>query len=301
MQPSPLALSIGSPRDRAWLTLRTALAPMAWGATYWVFTETLPTSHPLTVGALRSVPAGLLLLAFARPRLPRRGAWLRLGVLGLANIGMFSALLFVAAARLPGGTAATLISTQPLIATLVAWPALARRPSVAALGCALFGVVGVALLTSGADATDTLGVVAALGAALSMGTGTVLVKRWRGLAPPLSLAAWQLILGGLALAPVAFLLEGPPPPPTVTHLVGLALLVTVGTALTFALWILGVAVLGQDAAFLGLLSPLVAAAIGALLLDQWFCGEQLVGVALVLLAAVGGAALGRARTTGGES
>ena len=97
------------------------------------------------------------------------------------------------------------------------------------------------------------------------------------------------------------MLEGPPPPPTVTHLVGLALLVTVGTALTFALWIRGVAVLGQDAAFLGLLSPLVAAAIGALLLDQWFCGEQLVGVALVLLAAVGGAALGRARTTGGES
>ena len=49
------------------------------------------------------------------------------------------------------------------------------------------------------------------------------------------------------------------------------------------------------------LSAEVAAAIGALLLDQWFCGEQLVGVALVLLAAVGGAALGRARTTGGES
>ena len=93
MQPSPLALSIGSPRDRAWLTLRTALAPMAWVATYWVFTETLPTSHPLTVGALRSVPAGLLLLAFARPRLPRRGAWLRLGVLGLANIGLFSAVI----------------------------------------------------------------------------------------------------------------------------------------------------------------------------------------------------------------
>lgn len=280
------------------VTLRTSLAPMTWGATYWLFTETLPTSHPLTVGAVRSVPAGLLLLAVARPRLPQRDAWPRLLVLALANIGLFSALLFVAASQLTGGAAATLISTQPLIAALVAWPVLHHRPSRATLACGLVGVAGVALLSAGGAATDALGVVAAVGAAASMATGTVLVKRWRELAPPLALAAWQLLLGGLALAPVAFLVEGPPPQPTVTHLVGLLLLVTVGTALTFALWIRGVARLGEDAAFLGLLSPLVATAIGALVLDEWLRGAQLAGVVLVLLATLGGAASGRSHPTG---
>ena len=270
------------------LALRTSLAPAAWGATYWLFTETLPTTHPLTVGALRSVPAGLLLLAVARPAWPRKGGWWRLAVLGLANVGLFSALLFVAAARLPGGAAATLISTQPLIAALVAWPLLGHRPSRLTVALALLGIVGVALITRGAP-TDPLGALAAVGAAVSMAVGIVLVKRWRGLASPMAIAAWPLVFGGLALVPVALLVEGPPPPPTPLHGIGLVLLVTVGTALAFALWIPGVTVLGEDAAFLGLLSPLVAATIGALALDQWFLGVQWLGFGMVLVAAALGA------------
>ena len=87
------------PLNRPLLT--TILVPCIWGTTYIIFTQTLPVEHPLLVGALRALPAGLLLMALG-PGLPPRDKLLPLAVLGLANIGIFFALLFVSAARLPG-------------------------------------------------------------------------------------------------------------------------------------------------------------------------------------------------------
>ena len=53
--------------------LLTALAPMTWGTTYAVATELLPPHHPLLVAALRSLPIGILLIAWFnlhQPQLP---------------------------------------------------------------------------------------------------------------------------------------------------------------------------------------------------------------------------------------
>ena len=83
----------------------TAAAPAIWGSTYIVTSEYLPPDRPFTAALIRTLPAGLLLLLLTR-RLPsRRDGW-RLMVLGTLNIGIFQALLFVAAYRLPGGLAA---------------------------------------------------------------------------------------------------------------------------------------------------------------------------------------------------
>ncbi|MCB9603711.1 MAG: EamA family transporter [Sandaracinus sp.] len=266
----------------------TALAPALWGGTYVLFTEALPTTHPLWVGALRTLLAGLLLMLGVGA--PPRRLWAPLAILGTANVGLFSALLFVSASRLPGGTAATLASTQPLIAALVAWP-LFGRPPAATVAAALVGIGGIGLVVlDPSTRLDPIGLAAALGAAASMATGTVLVRRWRGIAEPLPLAAWQLTFGGLFLSPAAVLLEGAPPVATPTHVAALVLLVTVGTAFAFWIWIRGVAVLGPDAAFLGLLSPVVAASLGAALLGEWFSAQQLVGVGLVLGATAAGMA-----------
>ncbi|ANH71603.1 eamA-like transporter family protein [Ralstonia insidiosa] len=89
------------PFNRLTAMLATAVAPMLWGTTYLVFTQTLPVDHPLLVGALRALPAGVLLMLLG-PGLPPRDKLLPLLLLGLANIGVFFALLFVAAQRLPG-------------------------------------------------------------------------------------------------------------------------------------------------------------------------------------------------------
>jgi|SRR5690606_21822549 len=91
--------------------LATALAPAIWGSTYIVTTELLPPDYPLTVAMLRALPAGLLLLIWAR-QLPRGIWWLRSFLLGSLNFALFWAMLFVTAYRLPGGVAATLGAIQ---------------------------------------------------------------------------------------------------------------------------------------------------------------------------------------------
>ena len=84
------------------------LGPVIWGSTYIVTTELLPPDRPFTAALLRTLPAGLLLVLWCR-RWPAWGdgvGWRRLLVLAALNIGVFQALLFVAAYRLPGGVAA---------------------------------------------------------------------------------------------------------------------------------------------------------------------------------------------------
>jgi probable blue pigment (indigoidine) exporter len=92
--------------NRLTLILVTAIAPSLWGTTYLVTTELLPAGRPLLAAVIRALPAGLLLVAITR-RLPQGSWWWRAFVLGALNIGVFFALLFVAAYRLPGGVAAT--------------------------------------------------------------------------------------------------------------------------------------------------------------------------------------------------
>lgn len=68
---------------------------------------------------MRALPIGLLLTIGLR-KLPRGIWWLRMLILGGLNIGVFQALLFVAAYRLPGGVAATTGAIQPLLVMLFA-------------------------------------------------------------------------------------------------------------------------------------------------------------------------------------
>lgn len=279
--------------NRFALILATMLAPCLWGSTYVVFTQTLPTSHPLLVGALRALPAGILLMLLG-PGLPPRNKLVPLMVLGLANIGLFFGLLFVSASRLPGGVAAIVMSAQPLIVALLAWPLLRRRPHPAQLVAAAVGMIGVGMLILDPSASlDAIGIVAALGAAASMAIGTVLIERWGRIGTPLALAAWQLTLGGLVLLPIALAIEGMPPMPNELNAIGLAYLIVPGTALTYWLWVRGIGALGADVTFLSLFSPLVATILGALLLGEWFSAIQLCGMLLILASTIAGMSLSR--------
>lgn len=279
---------------RGLLVVTTALAPALWGSTYVVFTQLLPTDYPLLLSAVRALPAGLLLMVLGAGLPPRRVV-LPLAAVGLANIGLFFGFLFVGAARLPAGVAATLGATQPLIVAFLAWAILKRRPTVPEVAAAAAGVFGVALLVMAPTAAglDPVGVGAALAAALSMAVGTVLIAKWGRLGTPLQLAAWQLALGGLLLLPIAVAVEGAPPVPTPTNLVGLGYLVLIGTALAYFVWVRGITRLGAVVAFLGLLTPVVATLLGAVFVGDRFTALQLVGMAVVLGATVAGVAANR--------
>ncbi|NLR76813.1 EamA family transporter [Leeia aquatica] len=263
--------------------ISTALAPTIWGSTYLVTTQFLPPNRPFTAALLRALPAGLLLLLWTR-RLPLRTEWGRLLILAALNIGFFQALLFVAAYRLPGGLAAVLGAIQPLLVMLLAWGADGRAPARATLAAAAAGVVGMAvLLLSPQTRFEPIGMVAALLGAVCMASGVWLTRRWKMTLPVLSLTGWQLLLGGLMLAPLAMVLDVPLPPLSVKQWSAYAYLCLAGALLAYALWFRGVSRLPTVAvASLGLLSPLTAVVLGWLCLSQRMTGTSLLGLLMVL-------------------
>lgn len=263
--------------------LLTALAPAVWGSTYLVTTEALPAGYPITMAALRALPAGLLLLALTRCLPPR--AWLgRTFLLGSLNFALFWVLLFVAAYRLPGGVAATLGSLQAMMVILMARGWLGTPIRAGAVAAAATGVSGVALLLIGPGAAlDPVGVAAGLGGAASMAAGTVLSRKWQPPVSTLSFTAWQLTAGGLILLPIALIVEPPLPPLTVTNLTGLLWLGVIGAAASYVLWFRGVARLEPGAvSMLGMMSPVTAVILGWVVLGQSLSPLQGLGAAIVL-------------------
>lgn len=276
-------------RAAAWVPL-TALVPMVWGTTYIVTTHLLPPGHALFAALMRCLPAGLLAIVITR-RLPRGSWWWRSLVLGALNMGVFFPLLFLAAQRLPGGVAATLGAVQPLLVAALAIPLLGDRPSVRRFVWGIGGVVGVALVVLGPGARlDPVGVLAGLAGAASMGLGVVLTKRWGRPAgvSSLALAGWQLAAGGLVLLAPALLIDGVPTIDRGAWL-GYAWLGIIGALAAYTVWFAGIRRLPvASTALLGLLSPLTAAAVGAVLAGERLSGIQLAGFALALAAMVAG-------------
>ena len=262
----------------------TGLAAVIWGTVYLVTTRWLPQGYPLSTSLIRALPAGLLLLAFVC-ELPK-GVWLfRVLILGGLNFSLFWWLLFISAYRLPGGVAATVNALQPVFVVALSCALLGAPLRWGAVGAALGGVMGVALLVVQPGATlDGLGVTAGLGAAAAMALGTVLAKRWQPPVPALTFTAWQLVAGGLLLAPFALTLEPPPPPLTLPNLAGFVWLGLFGAAVSYFLWFRGLARLGPQAVSpLVLLSPVTAILLGWLAAGETFTPLQLLGVALVML------------------
>lgn len=262
--------------------LLTSFAPVTWGTTYLVVTQLMPSGRPLLVGLLRALPAGLLLMAVYR-KLPTGVWWWRAAVLGLLNFGLFFTLLFLAAYRLPGGVASTLGAVQPLLSALFAWLLMRERPRRLAMLVALAGAIGVGMVVLGPSARlDGLGLLAGFGSTTCMALASVLIRYWgRPVALPI-FTAWQLTAGGLLLVPLTLIIEGPVPSLSGNNLLGGAYLTVVGTAVAYMLWFRGVERLGTTASFLLLLSPVMALALGALVLHQSLSPVQMAGVLLVL-------------------
>lgn len=261
----------------------TAIAPVIWGSTYLVTTEFLPGFSPMAVAMLRALPAGLLLMMIVR-ELPTGIWWLRAFVLGALNIAIFLSMLFVAAYRLPGGVAGTVLSAQPLIVVFLASFLLSSPVRASTIIGALVGMGGVALLVlTPSAAPDAIGIVAGLAGATSMALGSILARKWRSPVSPLTFTAWQLTAGGLLLLPVVLLAGAPIPVPTISNLLGLAWLGLIGAAFTYALWFRGIGRLSPSVvSSLLFLSPLTAVLLGWGVLGQTLTLLQFAGIALVI-------------------
>lgn len=272
-------------------TVLTAVAPAVWGTTYIVTTHMLPDGHPLFAALMRSLPAGLIAVLIAR-RLPHGSWWWKSLVLGTLNMGAFFPLLFLAAQHLPGGVAATLGAAQPIVVAFLAVAILHEKLSTWRVVWGVVGMIGVGLVVLGPEAAlSPRGVLAGLGGAASMGTGVVLTKKWGRPAgvSAVGLAGWQLTAAGVVLFMPAMLIDGVPADIDATAIAGYSWLGLIGALLAYSLWFSGIRRLPVTAtALLGLLSPLVAAVLGAAIAGEALTLIQVAGFAIALTAMVAG-------------
>jgi probable blue pigment (indigoidine) exporter len=270
----------------------TAVAPIAWGTNYYVTRHFLPSAYPLYGAALRALPAGVLLLAIARAR-PHGSWWWKSALLGVLNVGAFFVLVYLSAQLLPSSVASPLMALSAGVMMLLAWAVLAERPRALPLLGAVAGFGGVCLmLWADAGEVDPYGVLAAGAAMVMSSVGYILTKRWIGDLSVLAVTSWQLIAGGVLLAPIAIGAEGGFPELGARAMLGFAYVTVVATAAAFAAWFAGLRRL--DAAtvgLVGLLNPVAAVLLGTVVAGEPFGPRQMTGLAVVLA----GVALGQHR------
>jgi probable blue pigment (indigoidine) exporter len=285
-----------TPRSPALTAGLTLLAPVAWGSTYVTVTELLPAGRPLLVAAARVLPAGLLLVLVGRRRStwrPTGREWGRTGLLAICNFGLFLPLLVGAVYRLPGGVAAAAGGTQPILVAAFSWAVVGRRPGAAELVVGMVAAFGVALVVVRPGAgLDAVGVAMALAANTSFALGVVLTKRFPPPVDRLAATGWQLAMAGVALLALALVVEGAPPSPTASNLLGVGYLSIVATAAAYVLWFDGIRTLPVPAPpLLGLAAPVTGAVLGWLVLGQALAPLQLLGFAITIAAIGRGATL----------
>ncbi|MFM5169711.1 DMT family transporter [Aeromonas veronii] len=257
------------------------LAPLLWGSTYAVVSLYLTDYSPYWVAVWRALPAGLLLLLL-HPRMPPL-PWGKQFLLAFCNIAAFFALLFVAAFRLPGAVAGTLGATLPLVLMLLAWLQDGTRPSLKWLLLGLMGLAGVLLLLNPSANLDPVGVACAMLATALIGQSSRWMRHWP-VNDLLALTAWQLLLGGLMLIPLAWLLAGPMPLPEPASAPGLLWLVLLNTALGYWAWLWGLKYHGPEVmGMLALTNPMMAVSLGVLMVGETLDVSQWIGIGVILL------------------
>lgn len=267
----------------------TALAPLVWGSSYIVTKQFLPNLDPLTISVLRALPAGLLLLCLVR-QVPH-GHWIwKMFVLGALNFAVFWSLLFFSAYRLPGGVAAVMGALQPFVVIFASRFLLGSPIKVLSLLAVAAGVLGVALLVLTPEAKlDMWGVAAGMAGSASMAFGTVLSRKWQPPVTALTFTSWQLTAGGLLLVPFVHFAPTDWSTINATNVLGLAYLGLIGAALTYIIWLRGIHIIQPTAAsVLGLLSPMSAALLGWIFLNETLSTTQCIGMMVVLLSVLVG-------------
>lgn len=170
-----------------------------WGTTYAVTQFTLTDWPPLLLGALRALPAGLLLLMI-KPTLPTRDEWKVLLTLGTINIATFFALIFVMALTLPSAISGVGMVSVPVFAMLFHWLKNKQRPNaIQALCGAALVLLAWMLFDPSSIRLNPIGLLAMLAAISCIVVGSSITKSLGTRMHWWKVLTWQLILGGLVL------------------------------------------------------------------------------------------------------
>jgi len=235
------------------LLLLLTLATL-WGASYTLIKVGVETISPVTFIAVRTLVAGLILVAALRLRglkLPTdRQTWTLFTVQAGLNSAVPFTLIAWAEQTTDAGLATILSSTTPIFAFLLT-ALITRHESVSA--AKLFGVaagiVGICLIVgmealagSGENLWAQLAIVAAT---ICYAAAAIFGKNFKGLDPMMP-AAGSLIAGAAILIPVSLVVDRPwTLTPSTDSMLALLALAVFSTALAFVIYFRLVQTLGS--------------------------------------------------------
>jgi len=259
---------------------------------------------PVWAAGSRFATAAVILVLIGRTfgiLFPRGRALIGASVYGLLTFGVFYALMYLALVDAPAALAAVVLASVPLITFLLAFAQRQERFQWRGILGGVIAVAGIAIIVGGPEVPLT-SLLALGGAALAAGEGGVVAKRIPK-THPVTLNAVAMAAGSVLLL-VLSALRGEPwvfPEDGAMWAVQIYL-VTVGSVGLFVLYLI---VLGRwtasRTAFAFVLFPIVAAALGAWLLDDPITLPLAIGSAVVLAGVYIGALRGALSSTSAES
>jgi drug/metabolite transporter (DMT)-like permease len=272
-----------------------ALLALIWGTTWAAIRISLEGFPPLTGVALRFAIASAVLVVVARVVGARlggagRGEWALRIAHGVLSFGVSYGVVFWAEQWVPSGLAAVIFATFSLFVVIMARAVLPdeRMGPFGLVGVAV-GLLGIAVIY--AEDLGRLGgpqvafaSVVLLASPIASAAANVVIKRWGKDVHPVSLNAWAMGLGSVAVGGLALLVEADrqivAAPGPVLALVYMAVL---GSAVTFSLyfWLLQ-HLPASRLSLIAYLTPVVAVAIGVGFLDEPLTPRIVIGAVLVL-------------------
>ena len=210
----PAAASHAVPASSLLLVI---ILTLVWGCNWPVLKLGVTELAPLTFRAttLPFAALGLLLVSKLSGDSIRiaRALWPKVAALALFNIAAWNGLILFGVQQMPAGRSAILAYTLPIWSVLFSFWLLREPLSGRKLVGLLAGMAGMAVLL-GEEIVNVqrapVGAFFIIGAAISWGFATVLLRRWTLPVPQNTLTGWMMLLGWIPLALAAPLFDPHP-------------------------------------------------------------------------------------------
>jgi inner membrane transporter RhtA len=249
-----------------------------------IATKVFATFGPAGTGALRFLAAAAVLGGCIRPRVRARPAafWGLVAGLGMSTAAT-NLFLYEAIARVPLGTAGTLVFLGPLALAIAA---TRRRVDIVWAAAAAIGVV---LLTGASSDVSVLGVALALVAAASVAASILMARGLGAHAEGLDGLTLAIVAAAILTLPMsATAVVGHASAPALGAFVLVVVVGTLGVAIPYALEFSALRRVGvKTYGILLSLDPAIAGLAGLAFLGQRLDAPEMLGIALVMAASAG--------------
>ncbi|MEO5565514.1 MAG: DMT family transporter [Luteimonas sp.] len=265
---------------------------LLWGYSWIVMKQVLAYAGPFDFAALRYLIGAAILFAalLLSGQSLRPPPVLPMILIGLCQTAAFQGLEQWALVSGGAGHVAMLAYTMPFWAVLLAWWLLGDKPTGRHwLGLALAAIGLLCIIEPWQSLGGRLGTTLAVAGGLAWAAGTVLSKRMfqRHAPSVLNLTAWQMLVGGVALAIVALVVPQRGIEWNLPFIAGLAYSAVFASSLAWWLWSIVLQRLPTTVASVSSLGvPIVSVLLAWLILHEQPSAMELVGIVLVLLGLV---------------